>query len=363
MDGQVARREENELAQLMDKFVCVRLIQAYGADLRIFQFDPQLTWSVFMLNADKTIYGRYGTRSSHDSHKDISLAGFKKALQGALDLHGKYTDVKVSLAGKTGPAPRWQMPELMPALSTYKAGDTSRQGCIHCHKIHSGELTSIRKAGDAPTDRDLWVYPMPDVLGLSLDIEEIATVKSVAEGSVAEKSGFKSGDKISKFEGQPLLSISDVQWVLHQAPETGQIKAEVLRAGKAQTLTLALKPGWRRAGEYTWRSVGWTVANTVAGFRSDALKPEELKPLGLAENALGLKIKNIIPNWVKEGNKAVFKSGLLKGDVIVEVDGQKTSMNESEFLAYLVQKKKPGDSVSLGILRAGKTIKVDLPLQ
>jgi len=48
----------------MDQFVCVRLVQANGLDLELFQFDYDLTFSIFFMNGDKTIYGRYGTRSS-----------------------------------------------------------------------------------------------------------------------------------------------------------------------------------------------------------------------------------------------------------------------------------------------------------
>ena len=47
----------------MDEFVCVRLVQANALDLTLFQFDYDLTFAVFFMNTDRTIYGRYGTRS------------------------------------------------------------------------------------------------------------------------------------------------------------------------------------------------------------------------------------------------------------------------------------------------------------
>ncbi len=48
---------------LLDKFVCVRIISTNGLDLSLFQYDTDQSFAVFMLNADGTIYGRFGTRS------------------------------------------------------------------------------------------------------------------------------------------------------------------------------------------------------------------------------------------------------------------------------------------------------------
>ena len=49
-------------------------------------------------------------------------------------------------------------------------------------------------------------------------------------------------------------------------------------------------------------------------------------------------------------------------NVIIEVDGLKTAMTEVQFLAYLVQKKRPGQKVSLTYLRDGKTTAVQLEM-
>ena len=58
--GQVVRREDNELAELMNKFVCVRVVQFWGVDLSLFQFDTNQTWAAFFLNADRTVRGIVG---------------------------------------------------------------------------------------------------------------------------------------------------------------------------------------------------------------------------------------------------------------------------------------------------------------
>ena len=66
---------------LMEQFVCVRQVSTNGLDLSLFQFDTDQSWAVFLLNADQTIYGRFGTRSHRTEwYGDVSLSGMAKAL-------------------------------------------------------------------------------------------------------------------------------------------------------------------------------------------------------------------------------------------------------------------------------------------
>src|SRR5437867_13447502 len=101
----------------MDKFVCVRLVQANALDLALFQFAYDLTFAVFFMNADKTIYGRFGSRSDQkQAARDISLEGFREALGAALELHKGYPGNRVSLAGKQSRPTRFTTPEGFPRL-------------------------------------------------------------------------------------------------------------------------------------------------------------------------------------------------------------------------------------------------------
>jgi len=344
----------------------------WGADLSLFQFHGQLTWSVFFLNSDRSIYGRYGSRSVtgtsgfRGNDKFVTLEGFRKAMQGALELHAAYPANKASLAGKTGPAPAAKSPELMPAAAKFpikRAEENQGKGCIHCHQVQDWDYIQARQSGTV-ADRLLWTYPMPDVVGLALDPAERAAVTSVTAGSAAEKGGFKTGDRIVTMEGQPILSIADVQWVLHQAPEPGSVKAEVERGGKKVAVSIALAAGWRRTYSYADNlSTGWASRQRTAGMRVDAMTPEEKSKIGLGAGALALKIRDLSPDFARDRNTSPKKVGLLKGDVIVEVDGRKDPLTESEFLAYLLQKKKPGDKAKLGYVRgkgAPQTVEIDV---
>src|SRR5687767_10841194 len=81
IDADVAERDPL-VRPLLDEYVCVRVVYANAMDLSLFQFDYDQSWAAFMMNADKTIYGRYGTRShQHESEDDVSLNGFAEALR------------------------------------------------------------------------------------------------------------------------------------------------------------------------------------------------------------------------------------------------------------------------------------------
>src|SRR6188768_1201604 len=89
-----------ELAELEKQFVCVRIIQGNRLDLDLFQYDYDMSWAAMFLNADKTIYGRYGSRdaSGPESDRLLSTAGFQKAAERALALHAAYPKNKAALA-------------------------------------------------------------------------------------------------------------------------------------------------------------------------------------------------------------------------------------------------------------------------
>ena len=120
----------------------MRVIQGNGIDLSLFQFDYDLTFAAFLMNADRTIYGRYGTRpDQEDPGKNISLQGFIASLKAALKLHGVYPKGKEALLLKAGRKSRYPTPERYPSLRKFSpdidyAGQVARS-CIHCHQAQT----------------------------------------------------------------------------------------------------------------------------------------------------------------------------------------------------------------------------------
>jgi serine protease Do len=224
----------------MEQFVQVRMVQGNGMDLSLFQFDYDLTFAAFFMNADKTIYGRFGTRAEYENAaKDISIEGFKGALEAALALHEGYPENKAGLAAKTGPEPIKKTPEAFPALLRYSAtldfDSRINQQCIHCHQIGEAQREIHWYDRKPVPDEVLYPFPMPDVLGLNFSPKHRAKISKIASGSSAEKDGFRRADEILTLDGQPIISIADVQWVLHRAPENSTLPATVNRHGEPES--------------------------------------------------------------------------------------------------------------------------------
>lgn len=336
----------------MDRFECVRSVQFWGIDLAQYQMDFDQTWAVFLMNADGTIYGRYGTRTSFDCHED-SVEGLKKALVRALELHAGYPRNKKELDGKKAGKQPVPSTDRFPAFNGRWPTSAVGRNCVHCHNTTEGYRTDVRRAKKTIPDELLYPYPMPDLVGLRLDLKECATVVKVDAGSVAEKGGFKEGDRIVKIEGQPPISIADVQWVLHHAKVPATVKFEVERAdGTLATTSLALEPGWRKY-DFLWRP---STNPLQPGFGCDDATAAERTQLGVDPKSLALRVRGVAKSGPATG------SGLAAGDFIVSVDGKKDVTNKLEFITYIVQKKVSGDTIELSLGGAKKKRKIEIKL-
>ena len=355
MDGQLAR-QDSELALLLDKFVCVRVVQAYGLDMSLFQFDGELTFAVFFLNADRTIYGRYGTRTSRDGDETVSLSGIRAAIESALTIHAGYPANKNSLVGKQGGTPRWKTPEAIPLLPGPKVrADGSRGKCIHCHEVGIGTLLTMRQAGEMVPDPTLWSFPKPAILGLEFDYSRRARLQSVVEGSAAQRAGFLIGDDIETIDGQPIISVADVQWALEMKAAPGIVRVEAKRGDEKVTLDLALAADWRRKDDFTWRTLVWPLRLRLLGFRLAPLSEAERDRLQLERGRSAFKVAELPPGWLKDANRSAERAGLKKGDVVTGFDGRNSFM-EKDLLAAVALEKKPGDAMIVTVLRDGKNI-------
>lgn len=223
----------------MDEFVCVRLVQGWGLDLTLFQFDYWSTWMVFLMNGDREIYGRFSWRGTKD------IEALRKAFEGALELHKKYPANKDELVGKKGLPFPWKTTQEIPTLKAKGKYADGKKGCVHCHNVLEEMRKSYRTRGEAAPARLTEPYPVPERTGLTLMSSERATVSHVQRGSAAETAGFKPGDRLMRLAGQPLISIADVEWVLFRAEDPDTLKAQVEREGQSVDLELPLPRGWR----------------------------------------------------------------------------------------------------------------------
>src|SRR4051812_33813523 len=135
-DDDVARRDPI-IRDLLDEFVCVRIVQANTIDLTHFQHDFDQSFAAYLMNPDLTIYARYGTRSERPEWEDISLEGLRKAMEAALRLHRNYEHVQSTLAGKQVKPTRYKTPRDYPGLAGKYGTTLDYEGqvarsCMHC---------------------------------------------------------------------------------------------------------------------------------------------------------------------------------------------------------------------------------------
>ncbi len=354
---------------LLEKFVCVRQVATNGLDLSLFQFDTDQSFAVFLMNADKTIYGRFGTRSHRTEwFGDVSLPGLAQALEGALALHADYPNNKAALAGKRGDRPLFAAPEKFPSLQAKYTATLNYQGnvvqsCIHCHQIGDAARDYFRERKQALPDEWIYPYPHPKSIGLVLDPEQRATVKEIRAATPAAEAGFQAGDQLVALEGQPLLSIADVQWVLHRvSPKGGTVTAEVDRDGRRTTLSLKLADGWRRADDISWRVSSWGYRRmTTGGLLLEELPEANRAQAGLRDSRqMALRVKHV----GQYGPHAAAKqAGFQQGDILTEFDGRTDLVREADLFEYGLTKRKAGDRVTVKVLRNGKSVTLNLPMQ
>jgi hypothetical protein len=347
-DEQVVRHDK-ELERLEKEFVCVRLVQMKGVDLQVFQFDYDQTWAAFFMNADGTIYGRYGTRAGHKDHATthISLASLKKSMQRALELHRGYPANRAQLAGKLGPAVEFRDAEHTPGAPL------KERHCIHCHNVWE-DVRQVKYREKRLSTADLWVYPLPENLGLRMEVDDGLPVKAVSPQSPAARAGLRAGDECVLLNGQRLISQADIQWVLHNAPTNARLSLTFKRGTRRLQRLLALGEPWKET-DLSWRETAWALR---PGIWSVPLSSAEKQHQGLAPDALALRLK-----WTFGKSELAKQSGLREGDVIVAVDGRSATLSESQFLVYVRTTHSPGDKVRLTVLRGRERQDLWLPVE
>lgn len=364
-DELVVLRDER-IQKLMDRFVCVRIVQANGLDLDLFQFDYDQSFHALLMNADQTIYGRFGTRSEHhDEFQDMTMEGFALALEGALALHADFPDNRSLLAAKRGQPREIKTPEAYPSLTEYGAeldyeGDLVRS-CLHCHQVRDAERRMLREAGQPLPDSVLYPYPLPTTVGLHMDPRGRATVSSVDADSPAAAAGLQEGDELLGLGGQPLLSIADIQWVLHNAGDEASLLAVVRRGLIEMSLTLELASGWRRRSDISWRPTTWDLRRMgTGGLVLKDLTDDERRERELPLDAMALLVTHV---GQYNEHAAAKNAGFQEGDVLVAADDRADRLRETDFLAFALTEHQPGDRVRCVVLRGERRMALELPMQ
>lgn len=355
-DEQLVQRDPR-VASLMDKFVCVRVPQANGMDLSRFQFDYDMSLAVFFLHADGTILGRYATRTGRDNEdQDMDIEGFARAMEKTLDLNKNYEQIKASLAGKQARPVTIMTPEQFPTLKPKFTDKLDYEGavaksCIHCHNIREAERAEALAQTGKLDERLLYPYPAPRVVGLVFDPTQCATLREVTPNTPASAAGLKAGDKLLTLDKQPLVSIADVQWMLHQAGNSAELAVTYEREGKTSATTLALPADWRRSSDISWRATTWDLRRLAfGGMVLEKLADDEREKLKIPADQMALFVKHV----GQFGDHARAKqAGFVKGDIVIAWGEQREPRSETQLLEAIVN-NKPTTKTPIEIVRGEK---------
>lgn len=366
-DERVVERDA-QVRELLDQFVCVRLPMANHLDLGLFQFDYDMSFAVMYLHPEGTILGRFGTRTGRDNeHEDMHLEGFADSMRRVLALYRDYPRHRQALQGKHGPPPLYPYPEEFPSLKgkyseSINYESNPARSCLHCHQIREAQRLVYRQRGEAVPEALMFPWPSPSVLGIKIDPHTATTILRVEEGSPAAHAGLQPGDVLWTMQGQPLVSVADIQWVLEQTGEEASLAVEARRGDRTIKSSLELSPGWRRRAGIEWRVTSWDLRRMVlGGMKLQPLGEEARERLRLpSQQVMALRIEHV----GEYGDHARAKqAGLRRDDVLLAYDGRRDFRSEAELLAYGMQQKRAGDEVMIEVLREGRRLQFRLILQ
>lgn len=316
----------------------VRLDEIQQSDLSLFEFDYDLTMMVFFISPDEKIYGRYGGRDADGPDTRQSLAGLRFAMQSALDTHCENA--------ATDDPPRKE-----PVFVRDFSASRQARGCIHCHQVKEIMHTDLREKGQ--WDRShVFRYPLPENIGMTLDVDRGNLVKAVQANSIAAKAGVVAGDMIESIAGTQIRSFADAQFALDKSPAEGQVDVSWRRRGEWITRTLTLEKGWRRT-DISWRPSMQELVAAPRLFGKD-LVASERATLGLTETQMAFRQKKSVPGQARD-------AGIRPGDIVLGFDRSVMEMDAYDFQDYVRENYIVGDEVAVHLMRDGK--RLDLPMK
>ncbi len=235
------------------------------------------------------------------------------------------------------------------------------QSCVHCHMVGDAIRAHYREAEKAVPEE--WIFPQPSIetLGITLATDETAEVEAVRADSVGAKAGIQAGDTMLTLTEQPLISIADVSWVLHRAPETGRLSGTILRNAKEIAISLELPEGWRSNSDISSRAGSWPMrAMAFGGLKMSDLDDAARVAMGLGAEGMALRVEHV---GEYGPHAAAKKEGFMANDVLLRVGEQKQRLSESALIGYLLQQHRPGEKLPVVVLRGSQRLNLQLPQQ
>ena len=185
-----------------------------------------------------------------------------------------------------------------------------------------------------------------------------ATVLEVTVGSPAEKAGIKKGDIITRVNDAKIESPEGLFDTIHNFKPGDKVKIVFTRNGKEQSVMATLEKSEFKQKDFNYNyNFKMPPMPELYGMDMDSWGHKQPK-LGIkaqdAEDGKGVNVLEV------EDSSAAFKSGLKKGDVIVQFDG--IEVNSTNELVDQMQEARHKPIIKVKILRAGVTQDIDIKI-
>jgi serine protease Do len=212
-------------------------------------------------------------------------------------------------------------------------------------------------------------------LGVGLDDVEGdargAKVRSVRADSPAAKAGIKEEDVIVRFDGEGVRSVAQLMRLVGETPAGRTVPVEVLRAGKAEKLTVTLGEGegplWQSKRDHLFRLPLPPArpdvriedgAIVVSRHEPPRLGVEYIEISGQLAEAFQLESdEGVLVASVQAGSPAA-QAGVKAADVILELDGHE--IEDAGDLRRVVDDVDGGETVTIKVLRAGRPLELEV---
>jgi membrane-associated protease RseP (regulator of RpoE activity) len=193
-----------------------------------------------------------------------------------------------------------------------------------------------------------------------------ALVTMVTDDSPAEKAGLRAKDIIVKFDGTPVDSPDDLRRMLREKKCCDVVQLGVIRKGEEKTIEAIL--GERESAKRIVLNLGddeggieWVMPDVpdIPDFPKRAFAGVHLQELteGLAKY-FGVEHGVLISDVEKES--PAEKAGILAGDIICCIDGEKTESTGE--VQSLIRDHEPGEMAKFEIVRRGEKLTIEVEL-
>jgi len=323
-------RPNETLKELQEKFVRLRIVDMSDVDVALFEFDFDLTFSLFVLNHEKHLYLRYGARDDRSAESYLSEKSLVRALEKGLTLHEDW---------KKGAATFPRLPKPVPVKSYPRLREIIEKGqCVHCHQVADSQSQALIALPEFNKKTDPWPYPNPKTLGLIIDPDK-GNALSGTEGPAATV-GLKSGDTVVGVDDRPVHTFADLQYALHKVSKNAKSVPIQVEGKENRSVQLPLPEFWR-VTDINRRSIGHRMT-PFPGFWGKTLDAEHKKRLGLKPDGFATEVTKF---WTNTRGK---KAGLQMGDVVYAINGTEMSPIALNVMIYIRTHFKQGDEIKVG---------------